>query len=382
MTLIITSRPEKGLNKYPRHEINGDNRFFDNPRLNDFLDFSRRINTATTLADLLQFTVKAAVEILEVYFSQIYTLEPEGYFAFRIGYPSPELDQPLSSELLKEIRARGYFQKAIINDVPMALSIQKMGFQGTRSDDVLDKVKSIYLFPMLVESKPIGILVLGEADGPFSFSLRDEKIGLAMLIANQAANAIYRTRLTAQVDENQMRTVMALAKTLETRDYAIGGHCERIAGLAEQLARRLNCIEKEIKIIRSAALLHDIGKIGIPDDVLQKPEALSKTEWLVVRKHADLGAEIVNKASNLSEVALLIKAHHERFDGSGYPLGLKKEKIPLGSRILAVVDAYSAITDGRVYRDARSSEEALEEIKKCAGKDFDPEVVNAFVSMF
>jgi len=382
MSLVIRNTQEEKRLKRERLESIPENGLFSNPRLNSFLEFSRKINLATTLGELLQVTVQYGVEILEIYFCQVYTLEPEGYFTFRMGSPSPELDQPLNSELLKEIRTRGYFQKAIVNDEPLALNIQKIKLKGGQADKNLEGVKSMYLFPMCVEAKPVGILVLGEKDGPFSFTMHDEKVGLAMLIANQAANAIYRTRLNAQADENQTRTVLALAKTLETRDYSIGGHCERIASLAEQLAYSLKCGEEEIKIIRTAALLHDIGKIGIPDDILQKPTQLTKDEWSLIRKHADWGAEIVKKASNLNKVAELIKTHHERFDGSGYPNGISGDDIPLGARVLAVVDTYSAITDGRIYRAARSHEEALKEIKKCSGKDFDPQVVEAFVAIF
>jgi putative nucleotidyltransferase with HDIG domain len=382
MTLLAYHEQEKGKVSGEALDSIPVNDFFKNPRLNGFLEFSRKINLANTLSELLSLTVSYGVQILEVYFCQVYTLEPEGYFTFRIGSPSPELDQPLNSELLMEIRTRGYFQKAIVKDEPMALNIQKIHLSDGIIDSALNGVKSIYLFPMAVGTRPIGILVLGEKEGPFSFTMRDEKVGLAILIANQAANAIFRTRLSVEVDENQMRTVMALAKTLETRDCSIGGHCERIASLAENLARRLNCSEEDIKLIRSAALLHDIGKIGIPDNILQKPDALSKDEWAMIQKHADLGAEIVNRASNLAKVAELIKAHHERFNGTGYPSGIRGEAIPLGARILSVVDAYSAITDGRIYRAARSHEDALQEIKKCSGKIFDPRVVDAFLGMF
>ncbi len=382
MSLVIHHSQEEKKHKRESLETIAGNYLFSNTRLSSFLEFSRKVNLKTTLGEILQVTVQYGVKILEIFCCQIYTLEPEGYFTFRMGSPSPELDQPLNSELLKEIRTRGYFQKAIVNDEPLVVNIQKIHLAGERKDKTLEGVKSLYLFPMCVESKPVGILVLGEKEGPFSFSMRDEKVGLAMLIANQAANAIYRTRLSAQADENQTRTVLALAKTLETRDCSIGGHCERIASLAEQLAYGLKCSEEEVKIIRSAALLHDIGKIGIPDDILQKPDQLTKEEWSLIRRHADLGAEIVKKASNLSKVADLIKAHHERFDGSGYPGGISGEEIPLGARILAVVDTYSAITDGRVYRAARSHEEALQEIRKCSGKDFDPRVVDAFAAIF
>jgi len=180
-----------------------------------------------------------------------------------------------------------------------------------------------------------------------------------------------------------LQTVLALAKVMESRDPDTGNHSRKVTAIALRLARKLNCSTAEEQAIRWAAMLHDIGKVGIRDDILKKKGTLEKNEWELMRRHPEIGADIVRMASNLNFVATLIQAHHERYDGTGYPYGLKREMIPLGARILAVADAYSAMTDqAHNYREALSLEEAMTEMRQCAGTQFDPRVVEAFISLF
>ncbi len=380
MNLQVTPKIEKKAAKRVRTKKRDD--LFGSPKLGSLLEFSQQMLSSKTLGELLADIVRYSVELLNVSFSQLYTLEPEGYFAFRIGYPSPEKNQPLNPDLLKEIRARGYFQKTVINELPTILSVDLTFFGLTKPLKDDKEIKTLVLLPMRVEGKPVGILLLGENEKPLSSSMKGEAMGIALLIANQAASAIHRTRLSSEISEQQMQTVLALAKTVETRDMSIGGHCERMAALAEQTAYRMKCNDDEKRIIRWAALLHDIGKIGISDEILLKPNSLSKQEWSIVQSHSELGAKIVVKISNLAEVAELIEAHHERYDGSGYPKGLIGEQIPLGARILAIVDAYGAITDGRIYQKPRSHANAMQEIMNYAGSYYDPMVVKEFVGLF
>jgi len=149
---------------------------------------------------------------------------------------------------------------------------------------------------------------------------------------------------------------------------------------AEMVARKLGCNEKDIEAICWAALLHDIGKIGIPDEILHKPSHLNQEEWDTMKKHPEIGANIVSNIKKLKTAIPLIRHHHEHYDGNGYPSGLMGDQIPLGARILSVVDAYGAMIDRRVYRPPRNPEDAVTELQKKSGLQFDPRVVNAFIS--
>jgi len=154
-----------------------------------------------------------------------------------------------------------------------------------------------------------------------------------------------------------------------------------LATWAQAVARALACSEEEVQRVYWGALLHDIGKIGVPDEILRKAGPLTDEEWELMKRHPELGAEIVAPVENLVDVAPIIRSHQEKYDGSGYPDGLRGEEIPLGARILAVVDAYGAMTDERVYRKARSPEDAVAELRRCAGTHFDPEIVEVFLDV-
>jgi putative nucleotidyltransferase with HDIG domain len=223
---------------------------------------------------------------------------------------------------------------------------------------------------------------LGEDHRSSGESVLKEKMHLAVLIANQAASAVYRARLSCRLEESQLQTVLALAKVMESRDAYIGGHSRKVTEMAVRLAKKMNCSPAEIQTIRWAALLHDIGKVGIRDGILRKTGSLNKKEWQQMRRHPESGAEIVRMAPNMDFVASIILAHHERYDGTGYPYGLQRDMIPFGARILAVADAFSAITDDRPYRLSSTAEEAIQEIIRCSGTQFDPRVVDAFIALF
>jgi putative nucleotidyltransferase with HDIG domain len=175
--------------------------------------------------------------------------------------------------------------------------------------------------------------------------------------------------------------LLSLTKILEAKDAYTFDHSEQIVGWAETLAWKLGCRSCDLDSIHWAALLHDIGKIGIPDSVLQKPTGLNNEEWQMMKQHSQIGADIVGSFRQMKNVSRLIKYHHEHYDGSGYPEGLIGEEIPLGARILAVVDAYSAMITDRVYRSARQPEEACEELERTSGTQFDPKVVDIFLQI-
>ena len=177
-------------------------------------------------------------------------------------------------------------------------------------------------------------------------------------------------------------TVEALSGTLGLRDRPTGAHSGRVERLSSALGRRLGLPRRSLNELTYAAELHDIGKVGVPDALLLKPGPLADGEWEVLKSHASWGCELLQKVPGLERVALIVRHHHERFDGNGYPDGLSGEDIPLESRILAVVDAYVAMTEERPYRSACGPEVAARELSDGRGTQFDPRVVDAFESEF
>jgi HD-GYP domain-containing protein (c-di-GMP phosphodiesterase class II) len=185
---------------------------------------------------------------------------------------------------------------------------------------------------------------------------------------------------TAQLREAEpvlSATVTALAGTLGLRDGGTGRHSSRVSDIAERVGRRCRLRPSALRDLVYAAEVHDIGKVGIPDAILLKPGKLNDREWGVIRGHSAWGAELVERIPGLERVALIVRHHHERFDGGGYPDGLSGEDIPLESRILAVADAFVAMTEDRPYRVALSEGAAADELRTCRGGQFDPVVVDA-----
>ena len=176
-------------------------------------------------------------------------------------------------------------------------------------------------------------------------------------------------------------TLEALAAALDTRDTETQGHSMRVSEYTTVIARRMGVKDPELTEIRRGALLHDVGKIGIPDAVLRKPGKLTSEEWEEMRRHPEIGYRILSGIKFLEPSLPIVIAHQERFDGSGYPRGLKREEIPLGARIFAVVDTLDAMTSDRPYRKALRYEDAREEIIRNSGLQFDPRVVEVFLSI-
>ena len=177
-------------------------------------------------------------------------------------------------------------------------------------------------------------------------------------------------------------TLQALGSALDARDSETEGHSSRVADLAITVGREMGLSRSELDRLEKAALLHDVGKIGVPDAILRKPGPLTEDEWAEMRRHPAIGKNIIKDIPFLENVAEIVHSHHERFDGNGYPRGLKGDEIPLAARIFSVVDAYDAMTSDRPYRKARSPGTATQEIITYSGSQFDPEVVNGFLTVF
>lgn len=232
--------------------------------------------------------------------------------------------------------------------------------------------------PIFVRGKLCGLITVQS----FRPAVFDEKhVRFMEAVAAQVSIALENARLYEELEQSYLQTVFALARAMDVRDTYTSDHSQRLSVWAEAIAQEMECTPEQIRAIHWAALLHDIGKIGVPDEILRKPGPLTELEWTIMKKHPEDGAEIVAPVKRLAEVAPIIRAHQEKYDGSGYPHGLKGDQIPLGARILAVVDSFSAMTDNRVYRKARPGQEAIEEITRLSGAQYDPEVVNIFLKL-
>ncbi len=188
-------------------------------------------------------------------------------------------------------------------------------------------------------------------------------------------------RLYSKLQRTYLDTIAALAAAIDAKDGNTNGHSERLSRYAVSIAGCLGLGESRIKVIDYAARLHDIGKIGVPDRILNKPGKLTPDEWAEMKAHSLRGAAIIEPLEFLKKVVPIVRHHHERFDGSGYPGRLKGKRIVLGARILAVADAFEAMTIDRPYQKARNTEEAKEELRKNKDSQFDPKVVDVFLEI-
>lgn len=240
--------------------------------------------------------------------------------------------------------------------------------------------KNILCVPVKVKDKVIGVLQAINKLGNEFFSKEDME--LFQLLANQSAIAIENATLYEEIHTAFLELSEALAQSIEKRDPYTGGHTKRVLAFSLAIAKYMNLSSDETENLKIAAILHDIGKIGVEDKILRKKEVLTKNEYMEMKKHPIVGTEIVGHINQLKDVIPGMRYHHERPDGKGYPEGLKGNHIPLIARIISVADTYDAMTTKRPYHNALSEDKAIEELKRCAGLQFDKDVVDAFIRAY
>jgi putative nucleotidyltransferase with HDIG domain len=242
------------------------------------------------------------------------------------------------------------------------------------------KTKNLICVPVRVKEKVIGVLEAINKKRGEKFDQGD--LSLFTSLADQVAIALDNSRLYQEMEEMFFQTAESLADAIEKRDPYTGGHTQRVTSYSSAIARHLQLDLAEKKCLKIAAVLHDIGKIGIEDQVLRKPEPLNQEEYNAIKLHAKMGAEILGHIKQLKDIIPGVKYHHEQMNGRGYPDGLKGEELPIIPKIVAVADTYDAMTTDRPYRKALKKETAIEELKKFSGIQFDRAVVEAFVEAY
>lgn len=235
---------------------------------------------------------------------------------------------------------------------------------------------TVSMVPLIARQEPFGVMIFLS---PEQIHPLDKE--LIHAFASLAAVSIETARAYQRFQEQNLQTITALAAAVEARDPYTSGHSQKVTEYTTAIAAKMGLSTKEIENLRMAGLLHDIGKIGIPDSVLNKPARLTAAERIMIDSHPVTSAEIVGKIEALAHLMPTIRHHHERWDGKGYPDGLKGDEIPLLARILAVGDGFEAMTAERPYRFAKSQEKAIEELKAGAATQWDPKVVEVFLKV-
>ncbi len=234
-----------------------------------------------------------------------------------------------------------------------------------------------YIVPVVGEAFDYGAMYFGAMK---DISNKQEKLTLLSSIVSQTRIALTNSKLYNDMKENYIRTIKALAIAVDAKDTYTHGHSENVMNIAEEISREIGVEGKKGSSIRDAGLLHDIGKIGIPGNILNKQGSLTYDEFNgIMKTHSSLGANIVKDVPFLQDLYKLILYHHENFDGTGYPDGLKAEAIPIGARIIRVADAFEAMTSNRPYRDSLGKKEAVKRLIEAKGSMFDPGIVDAFL---
>ena len=238
-------------------------------------------------------------------------------------------------------------------------------------------LSSLMCSPLRTKEKVIGVMRVS-TEQPVTYTAEDLK--LFTTLSSQAAVAIENARLYDSLRETFITSIRTLAETIEKRDPYTGGHTKRVMEYSLAIGRVLGISEGDMTRLELASVLHDIGKIGVSDNVLLKPGKLNDEEFAEIRKHPGYGEEILGHIVQLRNVIPGVKCHHERYDGRGYPDGLAGQEIDITARIISVADSFDAMTTNRPYRQGLSLEQAFGELQRFSGTQFDPEVVNAFLA--
>lgn len=251
-------------------------------------------------------------------------------------------------------------------------------------DSEINKIKDIVIKDsIIVPLKPrdnlLGVIQLCNKKGDSSFTYED--LDLLKILGSQIAFVIQNSELFNNLEKAYLDTLSALTNAIDAKDSYTRGHSDRVTELSVRLAKEAKLDNSDLEKIRLGGMLHDIGKIGIPESILNKPGRLDDQEFEVIKSHPVLGVSILGSVEFLQNVVPIIKHHHERYDGRGYPDKLNGAEIPYLARIVSIADTYDAMTTNRPYRKALTIEESLREIERCKGTQFDPELADLFIQM-
>jgi putative nucleotidyltransferase with HDIG domain len=331
--------------------------------------FKKAVDIACTIshADMTGFyvindAVQEPIQVSSSAKSDASGIKPALADAGMVGpMPARENYPPVNSKLIMEV---------VADQIPLLIS------QNSAKNGLPVEIKSAMMVPLKIRNKVFGVLTASVHQGEKHFSEKD--LYYLSFLAQSAAQAIENLALYENIYENLFATLYAFVKAVEARDLYTQQHSSRVTGLSIVLGQQLGCSKEELDVLNFAGHLHDIGKIGIRDDILLKPGKLTEAEFEKIKDHPVIGANILDQLGLWEKERQIIRSHHERFDGSGYPDGIKQDDIPFLARILSVADVYDAMASDRAYRKKMADEVILKIINEGNGTQFDPDVVAAF----
>ena len=338
-------------------------------RLSTLFEIGNIINVYRDSGSLLEAILQRIIRVIQAdrYFLLLRD-EKDGTLRTAASYPEQGRETGISSTVLK----------AVLNEGKSVLSTDT--FHDDRfleaKSIIAQSIKSVMSVPLRSHEKILGVIHVDSSD-PSAFFSRDD-LKLLTAIGINSGVAIENLHLYEDLKRLFRSTVKSLVAALEANDPYTGGHSERVAEYALRLSNCLGLSKDTTERIELAAYLHDIGKIGIPKEVLNKPGHFSEQEASLMRHHPAIGHDILSNVSGMETIAKIVRHHHEKFDGTGYPDRMKGENIPFESRLLCVVDVFDALTTDRPYRKRLSHEEAFKIIMTLSGTHFDPEITEGF----
>jgi putative nucleotidyltransferase with HDIG domain len=354
--------------------------------LSTLLKVSSSLASTLELPEVLQIAIESVADLLHIGSGAIYTIEGGSLI---LGATTPSLPPQFPDELrLAHLEDHPHIQKAVTNKTPVYLHDARTATLSPAERTVVDSrhLISILYFPLLLKEEAIGVFIVGTTDTPRRFS--PSEIDLSYMLSFQVSLAIANAKLyqkaqqaIADISQAYDATLEGWSRVLDMRDHVTDVHTHRVADLTVALAKKMGVPEEDLGHIRRGALLHDIGKMAIPDSILQKTDALTSEDWEIMRTHPEKAYRILSHIEYLAPAMDIPYCHHEKWDGTGYPRGLKGDEIPLAARLFAVVDVFDALTSDRPYRKAWTKEKTMQHIQEQSGKYFWPEAVKQFLKM-
>ncbi len=344
-------------------------------QLNTLMELSGLITSTLDTREIRKRAIEAAMKLVDAEAGSLILIDREtGELFFEVALGE-------KGARLKEVRLKagegiaGWVaeqgEPLIIHDVQ-----SDRRFFMTADDRSSFTTRDMACVPVKTKHRILGVLqAINKRHG--SFDEEDQEALVAL--ANQVAIAVENAGLYQELKEAFYGTAQALAETIEKRDPYTGGHTRRVMEYAMSIGETMGLPAKELEDLKLAAILHDVGKIGVRDNVLLKEGKLDSDEYQKMNMHSEYGAQILDHVKQLKDIIPGVRNHHERIDGQGYPDHLKGEEIPLVARIIAVADTFDAMTTDRPYRKGLSFETAIEELRRNSGIQFDPEMVEAFI---